>query len=150
MTLMEAKHHEKHISTPNNGCGVESVSSQTHEKRAADNRSITSNISAAGSEHSTVADGEDICDPEHGLERVLTQKKPIVKVPRSQRRGLFARFAIVAEVTEPYDYPDRTKWFIVFVIGLAAAAAPVGSAIILRQPPPVMPGSTPLTIHSNP
>jgi hypothetical protein len=56
-----------------------------------------------------------------------------VKVPRSQRRGLFGRFIIFAEVEEPHHYPPRTKWFITFVIALAAAAAPLGSNIIFRK-----------------
>ncbi|RMD41538.1 hypothetical protein DV735_g3559, partial [Chaetothyriales sp. CBS 134920] len=60
-----------------------------------------------------------------------TPKRPVVKVPSSKRRGLFARFALVAEVTDPRDYPDSTKWFLVSIIGFAAAAAPVGSAIIM-------------------
>ena len=55
-----------------------------------------------------------------------------VKVPHSKRRGLFGRFTIVAEVEEPKHYPRRIKWFITFVIALAAVAAPLGSAIIFR------------------
>ena len=58
----------------------------------------------------------------------------LVKVPHSKRRGLFGRFTIVAEVEEPKHYPRRTKWFITFVIALAAVAAPLGSAIIFRKP----------------
>lgn len=57
---------------------------------------------------------------------------PPVKVPRSQRRGLFGRFTILAEVEEPKHYSRRKKWFITFVIALAAVAAPLGSAIIFR------------------
>ena len=56
-----------------------------------------------------------------------------VKVSHSRRRGLFGRFTIVAEVDEPKHYPRRTKWFITFVIALAAVAAPLGSAIIFRK-----------------
>lgn len=52
-------------------------------------------------------------------------------VPRSQRRGLLARFAIVPEVTSPYQYPRRTKWLITFIIAVAAAAGPMGSAVIM-------------------
>ena len=57
---------------------------------------------------------------------------PPVKVPRSKRRGLFGRFTILAEVQEPKHYPRPTKWFITFVIAMAAMAAPLGSAIIFR------------------
>ena len=69
--------------------------------------------------------------------RVTTNSSSIapapVKVPRSQRRGLFGRFSILAEVEEPHHYSRRTKWYITFVIAMAAVAAPLGSAIILRM-----------------
>ncbi|KAL8648256.1 MAG: hypothetical protein Q9210_005096 [Variospora velana] len=54
-----------------------------------------------------------------------------VSIPKSQRRGILGRFTVVAEVEEPKAYPRRTKWYITFVIALAAVAAPMGSAIIL-------------------
>lgn len=56
-----------------------------------------------------------------------------VEVSRAKRRGLFARFTVLAEVEEPKHYARRTKWFITFIIALAAVAAPLGSAIILRE-----------------
>lgn len=59
-----------------------------------------------------------------------------VKVPRATRRGLFGRFTILAEVEEPKDYPNKTKWFITFVIATAAVAAPMGSTIFFRTKPP--------------
>ncbi|MCJ1400222.1 hypothetical protein MMC11_003426 [Xylographa trunciseda] len=52
-----------------------------------------------------------------------------VKIPRSQRRGLLARFCILAEVEEPKHYSRRSKWFITFVVASAAIAQPLGSAI---------------------
>ena len=58
-----------------------------------------------------------------------------IKVPRSQRRGLFGRFTVLAEVEEPKHYSRRTKWYITFVVALAAIAAPMGSAIIFRMAP---------------
>lgn len=54
-----------------------------------------------------------------------------VKIPRSKRRGLLARVAVLAEVEEPKDYTRRTKWIITFIIAIAGAAAPMGSGIIL-------------------
>lgn len=54
-----------------------------------------------------------------------------VKIPKSQRRGLLGRFTLVAEVEDPKDYARSTKWYITFVVALAAVAAPLGSAIIL-------------------
>ena len=56
-----------------------------------------------------------------------------VRVPRSQRRGLFARVTILAEIEDPYQYSYKTKWFIVFLVAYAAAAGPMGSAIFFRM-----------------
>lgn len=58
---------------------------------------------------------------------------PPVTVPRSKRRGLFGSLTILAEVEVPKHYPRNTKWFITFVIAVAAAAAPLGSAIFFRR-----------------
>ncbi|KAK3678949.1 hypothetical protein LTR78_001402 [Recurvomyces mirabilis] len=54
-----------------------------------------------------------------------------IKVPRSERRGMLARFCIFAEVTEPYDYTRPKKWMITFIIACAGAVAPMGSSLIL-------------------
>ena len=54
-----------------------------------------------------------------------------VKVPRRERRGWLASWCIIAEVEEPKDYSRRTKWIVTFVVAMAAAAAPMGSSIIL-------------------
>lgn len=54
-----------------------------------------------------------------------------VTVPRAQRRGLLARCTLIAEVTNPYDYPRKKKWTLTFVVALAGAAAPMGSSLIL-------------------
>lgn len=89
-------------------------------------------IHTTGSVHSTIADHEDLENANDILRRTYTPKNPMVVVPRSQRRGLFARFSLVAEITNPYDYSDKTKWFITFIVSVAGAAAPVGSAILLR------------------
>ena len=58
-------------------------------------------------------------------------QKDAIVVPRGQRRGLFANLAMIAEVTEPHDYTRKRKWMITFVVAIAAAAAPMGSSIIL-------------------
>lgn len=54
-------------------------------------------------------------------------------ISRGKRRGLLGRFTIVPEVERPHEYGRRTKWFITFLIALAAAAAPMGSAIFYRE-----------------
>lgn len=79
-------------------------------------------------------EGSKIVDPESS-EAEETVPAP-VKIPRAQRRGLFGRFTLVAEVEEPKHYPRKTKWFITFIVAFAAIAAPMGSAIIFREPPP--------------
>jgi hypothetical protein len=61
-----------------------------------------------------------------------SQPGPMV-VPRHKRRGLFGRFTVLAEVGEPEDYPRNTKWFITFIVAIAAAAAPLGSNIFFRS-----------------
>ncbi|KAK4104300.1 hypothetical protein N658DRAFT_420574 [Parathielavia hyrcaniae] len=54
-------------------------------------------------------------------------------VPRSQRRGLLGRLTLIPEVERPYEYKNSTKWMITAVVALAAAAAPMGSGIFLRE-----------------
>ncbi|WEW60428.1 hypothetical protein PRK78_005914 [Emydomyces testavorans] len=54
---------------------------------------------------------------------------PAVPVPTRKRRGLLAQFALVPEVEQPKHYPRQTKWLITFIVGVAAMAAPFGSAI---------------------
>ena len=106
--------------------------SKNEERPEADDaRSTHSSHSLAPSERSTIADDQSH-DVEAAIERTLTPKKPIIKVPQAERRGLFVRFCVVAEVTEPWDYNNNTKWFITFIIAIAGAASPIGSAIILR------------------
>ena len=83
------------------------------------------------SETSTISDQEPAQQRQQDLERVQSVKLPLIKVPRSERRGLFARFAAIPEVTEPQHYSNKTKWLVTFIVAIAAAAAPVGSAIIL-------------------
>ncbi|KAM5433182.1 hypothetical protein MferCBS31731_007179 [Microsporum ferrugineum] len=56
---------------------------------------------------------------------------PPVIVPRSRRRGLFGSLTLLAEVENPKHYSRKAKWFITFVVAVAAGAAPMGSAIFL-------------------
>ena len=55
------------------------------------------------------------------------------KVPRRERRGLLAQFALLPEVDEPKNYSRRKKWIITFIVAIAAAAAPIGSGLLLRE-----------------
>jgi hypothetical protein len=48
-------------------------------------------------------------------------------IPRTKRRGLFAQLVIgIPEIDDPVQYPRRVKSFIVFIIAMAAIAAPMG------------------------
>lgn len=125
---------EKLPPSPDTLYGPASMEKSAKEKEyeaGFDNRSLHSTHSGH-SDQSTVADSVDVENADDALARTITPKRPVVKVPRFEMRGLFARFSLMAEVTEPYDYKNNTKWFITFVVAVAAAAAPVGSAIILR------------------
>lgn len=61
------------------------------------------------------------------------RSRPLVIVPRAQRRGLFARFVLIPEVERPYDYSRKTKWLITLIVALAAAGGPIGSNIMYRK-----------------
>lgn len=91
--------------------------------------------SAPSTVHEGLRHPQDEKDVELAQARSMTESlpPPPVKVPRAKRRGLFARFTILAEVEEPKHYPRGTKWFITFIVALAAIAAPLGSTIILRE-----------------
>jgi len=52
-------------------------------------------------------------------------------VPRSERRGILARFVLIPEVRYPIAYPRKTKWMITSIVALCGAAAPMGSAIVM-------------------
>ncbi|KAH0845761.1 Major Facilitator Superfamily protein [Fonsecaea pedrosoi] len=121
---------EKLTPSPDTVCGPASEERLTKGKEHDDtfeSRSIHSDHSG----HSTVVIQHDVEIGQAALTRTITPKRPVVKVPRSERRGLFARFCVMAEVTEPTDYSNSIKWFITFVVAITAAAAPVASAIIL-------------------
>lgn len=116
------KHHSIHTS---------SLSSQTEGQNGQDTLSVHSAVP------STVKDADETKnekDPELAQAvSTSSENPPPMKVPRSKRRGLFARFTVLAEVEEPKHYGRGTKWLITFIIALAAVAAPLGSAIILRM-----------------
>lgn len=61
------------------------------------------------------------------------RSRPVVVVPRRERRGLFAQFTLIPEVERPYDYSRKTKWIITTIVALAAAGGPLGSNITYRE-----------------
>ncbi|KAI9048757.1 hypothetical protein LZ554_007588 [Drepanopeziza brunnea f. sp. 'monogermtubi'] len=77
-------------------------------------------------------------DPSHSRSKSKassTRSRALTLVPRAKRRGLLARLTLVPEVERPYEYKNNTKWFITFQVAIAAAAAPMGSAILLPALP---------------
>lgn len=110
-------------------------SSKLNSLRLARDRGASSSLTLSiDSAHgATISQEKDV---ELGvLKKVQDSPKPQpVKVPRHKRHGLFRQFTILAEVEEPKDYPNKTKWFITFVVAMAAVAAPLGSTIIFRKP----------------
>lgn len=64
------------------------------------------------------------------------RSRPLSVVPRSKRRGLFGSITLIPEVAYPPDYKNSTKWGLTFIIALATAAAPLGSTVVYRKPPP--------------
>ena len=67
----------------------------------------------------------------------LTITPTVIKVARSDRRGLLGQFTILVEIEEPKNYPRSTKWGITGIVALAAIAAPLGSGILFRRIPPL-------------
>jgi hypothetical protein len=71
-------------------------------------------------------------EPEVALTRAASETRPLEVIPRSQRRGLFGRFAIIPEVSNPYEYKNSTKWMMTIIVSFAAATSSTGSSIFYR------------------
>lgn len=107
-----------------------------------DNAAHAPDSSDSGSSHDAISpaisnNNDDVTDEVKekppSIHRVVTELGPPVKVPRSERRGLFARFALVAEVVDARTYPRRTKWYITGVVAAGAVVSPLGSSIFFRK-----------------
>ncbi|KAL8957768.1 MAG: hypothetical protein Q9183_005972, partial [Haloplaca sp. 2 TL-2023] len=109
------------------------TSTSSHSVKKGDNNAQSSHSTTASAIREGGNENEDEKDAElaHVISTSGSAHPPPVKVPKARRRGLFARFVILAEVEQPKDYARRSKWFITLIIALAAVAAPLGSAIIL-------------------
>ncbi|SPN97406.1 related to dityrosine transporter [Cephalotrichum gorgonifer] len=120
---------EKAVSVPENEPDIDaaprSEKAVEEEGRKEEDVEAEHDLSEADSHshHSGQSDEEPISRTSTAQSRALSI------VPRSRRRGLFARLAVVPEVDRPYDYKNSTKWIITLVIALAGAAAPFGSSI---------------------
>jgi hypothetical protein len=99
-------------------------SDRTPSRRETDNSSTTNVEDDSGDTLAAVPDIE--VDLENGDGTELKRKISNI-IPRTKRRGLFARLVIgIPEIDDPVQYPRRVKSFIVFIIAMAAIAAPMG------------------------
>lgn len=54
------------------------------------------------------------------------------RVAVAERRGLFARFAIIHEMNESRHYSTKSKWIITTVVAFVAVGGPMGTSILYR------------------
>lgn len=104
----------------------------THTKE--DSISIAPSRASTSSDHSS--SNPDITSSQTTkrpvtLARTTSVTPDAILTPRSQRRGLLARFTLIPEVENPYHYTRKTKWFLTFIVAFCAMAAPMGSAIVM-------------------
>lgn len=105
-----------------------SIAPASHEVEIDDTQSRSHASSIVGEDDEKHADEEAQQPP-----RQSTDLGPAIVVPRMKRRGLFGQLTLVAEVEDPKTYPRKMKWFITFIVAVAAAAAPMGSSIFFRE-----------------
>lgn len=121
---------------------VEEPSPTAERGRTGDRRSCASRSSHGSQITASDIEAADHQVPPHrdrsrAHSSARSVRRDAVIVPRSQRRGLLARFSVFAEVTDPYDYTVTKKWTITFIIAVAGAAAPMGSSLVLPALPDI-------------
>ncbi|KAI5963023.1 uncharacterized protein KGF55_002815 [Candida pseudojiufengensis] len=60
-----------------------------------------------------------------------TTSRKTLRVPRADKRGLFASIVFVPEYHDARDYPSKIKFLIVFIIAFASITGPMGTSIML-------------------
>lgn len=107
---------------------------EAHEEYERGRRRVSHSSHSTTSSQRTQSEAHDY-QVTHTVSRtqssVRSVRREAVKVPRSARRGLLARFCIMDEVTNAWDYPRKSKWTVTAIVALAGAAAPMGSSIVL-------------------
>jgi multidrug resistance protein len=104
----------------------------THLKE--DEISIAPSRTSTSSDHSSSSASPTPTNPKFRpitLSRTTSVTPDAILIPRTQRRGLLARFTLIPEVENPYHYTRKTKWFLTFIVAFCAMAAPMGSAIVM-------------------
>jgi multidrug resistance protein len=120
---------------------TESLTERREVTEERDGQKREDEISLAPSRASTSSDHSSSSNPDAApskakgrpmtLSRTTSVIPDAVLVPRTQRRGLLARFTLIPEVENPYHYTRKTKWFLTFIVAFCAMAAPMGSAIVM-------------------
>jgi len=118
------------IDGPVQHAGISAVADSELKKQATDKDTIDSRTSSGIIEPAPVE--LQLAQPSKSRSSSV-RSRPLSIIPRSKRRGILARLAWIPEVERPYDYKRGTKWLITLVVALAAAAAPMGSSILLRK-----------------
>jgi hypothetical protein len=121
-----------HDSSPRPSSSSHDNDNATHVRDSSESDITHHDISPAmSSSHDHAAN--EVNEKSPPIHRVETELGPPIKVPRSERRGLFGRFALVAEVVNPKTYPRSTKWYITGVVAAGAIVSPLGSSIFFRK-----------------
>jgi hypothetical protein len=131
MTSSSATETTNRISSSKEGLSEESTSvadaPPAHNLSKDDDQSSRTAIVKDDSGDILAADPDLEVDLEHGDGTEL-KRRPSSIIPRKNRRGLLASLVIgIPEIEDPKQYSKKTKGFIVFVIAMAAIAAPMGS-----------------------
>ncbi|SCU80419.1 LADA_0B07316g1_1 [Lachancea dasiensis] len=118
-----------------------SVASQTEISIANEDSLHTANSIDSLPEHYVA--GPQSMHPEvtNGQGTHLSKKSTLrdrnLMVPRAQRRGILANFALVPEYKDARDYPPKLKGLIVLLIAYAAMMGPMGTSIIYPSISPI-------------
>ncbi len=126
------KHIPQDFDGPIEHPGVSTLPDEDEEKAGNDEDSIHSEHSHTSGSVGAVPEKQQPAQRSKSKSSSV-RSRPLSIVPRHKRRGLLGRLALIPEVDRPYDYKTSTKWLITLIVALAAAAAPIGSAIFLRK-----------------
>jgi hypothetical protein len=92
----------------------------------ADGESSSDNCTSKVSDEKLAALPNLEADLENG-EGAELKRNPSTIIPRKKRRGLFAQLVVgIPEIEDPVQYSRKIKNVIVFIIAIAAVAAPMG------------------------
>lgn len=85
--------------------------------------------------HEPVSVDTGVTSNDNELALIRTTTNPTGIVSRKLRRGILgkSRFVVIPEVQNPFDYTRGVKSLITAIVGLAGAAAPMGSAVLFRE-----------------